>query len=191
MLDTLKDWLGTFWKILVSPTPKTFLAEAKKAHGKSTSGLGWLVFYAIYLYALTNIVNGPTSFVTLITVVILLPLAVVLLTSAMHYSYQRIAHRRDYLFDGLLYLTIAILVPLQFIFALAALLLPGGVAAIVLFLLLVYQAVLLAFALKTLAKIEYWQALLSVLIAIIAAILVSGVVVLLIYTTVANPGITR
>lgn len=188
MIDTLKDWLGTFWKIIIAPTPKTFLAEAQKADGKFASAVAWLVFCAVYLSVLSNFVIAPASVLSLITAVIVLPMAVVLFTSAMHFAYQRIAHRRQYLFDKMLYLTVSILVPLQFILINVALLLPAQFVAILAFLLLLYQAVLLAVALKAIAKIEYWQALLSVLISMIVAILASGIVLLLLYSTVTGPG---
>ena len=188
MIDTLKDWLGTFWKIIIAPTPRTFLAEAQKADAKFASAVAWLVFCAVYLSILSNFVVAPASVISFITAVIVLPLAVVLFTSAMHFAYQRIAHRRQYLFDKMLYLTVSILVPLQFILIHVALLLPAQIIAILAFVLLLYQAVLLAVALKAIAKIEYWQALLSVLVSIIVAIMASGIVLLLLYSTVTGPG---
>ena len=52
MANTLKDWFGTFWRILVSPTPRTFTEEAEKAEDKFISAIGWTVFVAFYSYLL-------------------------------------------------------------------------------------------------------------------------------------------
>jgi hypothetical protein len=189
--DTFSDWLETFWKVIVSPTPKTFLAEAKKADGKFASAVGWLVFFAVYFYILANIVIAPLGFSELITVAVALPLAFVLLTSAMHFTYQRLAHRKEYLYDKMLYMSVSILLPLQFIFVHAALLLPERLTVALSYALLLYQIALLTVAIKHIANIKYWQALVSVFISIVAGIAVALITLLLIYSTIVPPETTN
>src|SRR5258706_740296 len=168
----LKDWLGTFWKVLVSPTPQTFLTEAQKGSDKFSSALGWLIFFAIYLYALVTIGIPPLPVAAFVTAVLLIPLVVILFTSAMHFTYQRVFHRKEYLYDNLLYITFSILLPLQFIFVPLALFLPEKVSLVLIYVLLLYQIALLVMALKAIAKLEYWQALFTVFISVIVGILV-------------------
>ncbi len=168
----LKDWLGTFWKVLVSPTPKTFLAEAEKGSDKFSSALAWLVFFAIYLYGVVTIWIIPLPVVAFVAAVLLIPLVVILFTSAMYFTCQRVFHRKEYLYDKLLYITVSILLPLQFIFAPASLFLPEKVSLFLIYVLVLYQIALLVVALKTIAKLEYWQALLAVFISVVAGILV-------------------
>src|SRR6187551_1250790 len=99
MKQTLIDWLGTFWQVIVSPTPKTFLKEAKKADGKFSSALGWLVACAIYLIIITSIAAQSFSIPTMLTVLILLPLAVILFTSVLNFICQRAFRRKAYIYD--------------------------------------------------------------------------------------------
>jgi hypothetical protein len=188
MKDTLSDWLETFWRVIISPTPTTFLAEAKKADGKFASAVGWLVFVAIYFYILANIVVAPLGLPALVAVAVVLPLAFVLLTSAMHFTYQRLAHRKEYLYDKMLYISVAVLIPLQFIFVHASLLLPERLTMILSYALLLYQTALLTVAIKHIADIKYWQALVSVFVSVIAGIAVAVITLLLIYSTITPPG---
>ena len=193
MKDTLIDWLGTFWKALTLPTPETFLAEAKKADGKFASAIGWLVFYAIYIYALASvaITHAPLSIPTLLAAVLLIPMAVLLFTSAAHFICQRLFRRKEYLYDKMFYLTVAILFPVFFIFALLSLFLPPNIFALVCFILLLYQAAQLTIAIKTIADIEYWQALVTVFLSIIAGIVACGLTLILIYATITSPTIAK
>jgi hypothetical protein len=192
MKETLIDWLGTFWKVLTLPTPKTFLAEAKKADGKFASAIGWLVFYAVYIYTLASLAFGRLLAVsTLLTVMLVVPLAVLLFTSAAHFICQRLLRRKEYLYDKMLYLTVAILLPVFLIIAPLSLFLSGGVFQLLAFILLFYQVALLTIAIKTTADIEYWQALVTVFLSIVVGILVGGIIFILIRATVAPPGINN
>jgi hypothetical protein len=191
-IDTLIDWLGTFWKALTNPTPDTFLAEAKKADGKLGSAVGWLVFYAIYIYSLASIAFGRLAAIpTLLTVVLVVPLVVLVFTSAAHLICQRLFHRKKYVYDKLFYLTVAILFPIFFIFAPLSFFLPPNVFVFVYFILLLYQAAQLTIAIKAIADIEYWQALVTVFLSIVAGIVACGLTLILIYATITVPTTAR
>jgi hypothetical protein len=43
---TIQDWLGTLFAILITPFPRTYLREARKAPGKFSSAVAWLAFLA-------------------------------------------------------------------------------------------------------------------------------------------------
>lgn len=190
MKDTVIDWLGTFWKVLVSPTPEMFLQEAKKANGKFASAVGWLVFYAIYVYVLASIAinRAPLSVPTLLAAILVIPLSVLLFTSAIHFISQRMFRHKEYLYDKILYMTVSVLFPIFFIFTLLSLFLPENIFRFVSFILLLYPVALLTIGLKSIADIEYWQALLNIFLSILVAILVGGITAITIYATVAGPG---
>ena len=186
------DWLGTFWKVLTNPTPDTFLAEAKKADGKFASAVGWLVFYAIYVYTLASIAFGRLlAPPTLLTVVLVVPLAVLLFTSAAHFICQRLFRKKEYAYDKLLYLTVSIFLPIFLIITPIFLFLAGWVLALLSFILLFYQVALLTIAIKTIANIEYWQALVTVFLSIVVSILAGVIVFLVISATLAPPGLVK
>ncbi len=78
MKQTLLDWLGTFWRVLVAPTPKTFLQEAKKADGKFASAVVWLVVYALCVFGAASVVAGSVLDIpALLTILFLIPVVVI------------------------------------------------------------------------------------------------------------------
>jgi hypothetical protein len=192
MKETLLDWFGTFWKVLISPTPQTFLQEVKKAEGKFASALAWLVFYAIYMVAMASLaIRDLLSVPTLLTVVCLIPLTVILFTSVINFICQRIFHRKEYIYDQLLYITVSVLLPVFIIFAPISAFVDANIFKILIFILLFYQAAVLTVGVKTVANIAYWQAFVTVVFSIIAGIVISGILYILILSTVSPPGLTQ
>jgi len=192
MKDTLIDWLGTFWKVTTIPTPDTFLAEAKKADGKFASAVGWLVFYAIYIYALASIVTGTMqSIPAFMMLVLVIPVAVILATIAMNFFFQRVFRLKKYLYDKILYITVAVLFPIFFIFTCISLFMQGPIFALLTFIVLSYLVALLTIGMKTIADIEYWQALVCVAVSIVVGILAGVIVSLAISAMITPPGLVK
>lgn len=165
--ETIKDWLDTFWRILISPTPRTFVEETGKSRDKFASAIGWAVFTAIYSYGmpfLAGYISGLTSFLLL---VMILPLVVVLVPSAAHFMVVRVFHRKEYLYDRFLYIFTAILVVFQLIINLMFFV-PAEVRSVINYLLIAYQFVLFVIAIRAIAKIKYWQAI-TVTVSSVAA----------------------
>ncbi len=166
--EIFKDWLGTFWRILVSPTPKTFLEEAEKAENKFTSAIGWAIFIAFYSY-LPPLLKGFTfNFTTLIYMLLILPLLIVLAPSATHFVLQRVFHQKQYLYDKVLYIYTAILILFQLIITPITFFTPPDVARILNYFFIIYQFALLVIAIKAIARIKYWQAIMTILTAVVA-----------------------
>jgi hypothetical protein len=169
---TLKDWLGTFWQILISPTPKTFVAESDKAENKLGSAIGWAIFLAFYEYVVFALAGDPFDPAVLIVGLIALPLAVVLVPSSVHFILLRIFHRKQYLYDRVLYIFTAILVVFQVIATPLPFLVGLELSSIINYILYVYQFLLFGMAMKAIAKINYWQALITTVSSIMVAAVV-------------------
>lgn len=174
--ETWIDWLTTFWKILISPTPGTMRKEAEKATDKFPSAVAWLVFFAVYLFTFYTLVVKQLFIAGLIMIVLALPLSVILATSAMHFIQQRIYKRKQYLYDKFLYLTVAIVLPVQILYTpLSAILLVTSqttIGNVLGYAVLLYQAVLLVIAVKAVTKLAYSEATIIVVVSMIAAALV-------------------
>jgi hypothetical protein len=174
--ETLTDWLNTFWKILISPTPGTIRAEAEKGEGKFFSAVGWLVFLAVYAFIFYIIAAKQVLLTGLVVIVLALPLSVVLFTSAIHFIHQRIFKRKQYLYEKLMYINVAILLPIQIIYTpIWTILLETSwtnISEVLSYAVLLYQIVLLVIAVKTITNLKYWQAVITVFISIIFASLV-------------------
>lgn len=189
MKQTLLGWLESFWKVLIIPTPKTFRQEAQKADGKFASALGWLVFFAIGIIVAGSIIQqSMLNFQSMLTAIILLPLAIVFFTTVLNFICQRIFHCKAYIYDKLLYITVAIL-PAFILYLPFIGLMPADVFAISSFALFSYQVVLLIIAVKTIVQLELWQALVAVTFSIAAGILIGFVIFLLIVSTISPPEI--
>lgn len=172
--ETLTDWLTTFWKILISPTPKTFISESQKAEGKFPSAVAWLVFFTVYIFIFSIFLLGQIFITGFIGMILALPLAAVLFSSVMHFLYQRVFKRRPYIYDKLIYLNTAILLSPQFLFVpvsafvfvpLLSITFNAILTAIVLF----YQFILIMIAFQSVTRLRFWQAAVTVTLAFFAA----------------------
>ena len=174
---TLKDWITTFWRVLVSPTSKTFIAESQKAKGKFSSAIGWMIFFAIYLFIFSTIAFKQVQVIGLIFVILAFPLALIILTYVMHFVYQRVFKRNKYLYDELLYINVAILLPIQFLFVpISIIIYPSlptpTMGSILNYGIFLYQIALLVRAFTSITNLKYWQSIVTILISISISILV-------------------
>ncbi len=167
----LKDWLGTFWRILISPSLKTFTVEAEKAENKFTSALGWGVFIAIYSYVVPAIAVHVFNFTILAGLLLACPLLIALVPSATHFMLQRVFHRKEYLYNKVVYIYTAVFVIFQLIVNLAFFL-PTSIASALNYLLIAYQIVLFVIAIKAIANIKYWQAVVTILVSVAVGLII-------------------
>lgn len=172
LAETIRDWLGTFWRILILPKPKTFADEAEKASNKFGSAMGWAVFIAIYSYSVPVLAGYVFDLRILISAIIIFPLIVVLIPSATHFVVQRVFHRKEYLYDKFLYIFTAILVLFQLIINPITFFVPHQIAVVANDFVIGYQVLLFIIALKAMAKLNYWQTFVTVVITF----LVGGII---------------
>lgn len=172
--QTFNDWLTTFRKILISPGPKTFIAESKKAKRKSRSAVAWLLFFAVYIFIFSIFLLGQAFVTGFIGLLLVIPLTVTLFSYVMNLVSQKIFGNKQSMYDKLLYLNTAILVSIQFLFVpistfvlvpLSSITFNAIVADIVLF----YQFILVMIAFQSIANLRFWQAAITVTLSIFAA----------------------
>lgn len=185
MKETLFDWFGTFWKILISPTPSTFREEAQKAPGKFGSASVWLFLFSIYLAILINwALEGTLTLPNIVTIIVLIPLVVMLFAAVLNLLCRRMFNRKDH-FDELLYIGVAVLVPIFVIFAPLAAFIAPQIFSLLGFILMLYQVAQLTIAVKTIVNIEYWQAFVTVFLSIMVGIVLGFIAFVLIVATVS------
>jgi hypothetical protein len=170
--ETMKDWLSTFWRVLASPTPKTFAEEAEKAKNKFSSAIGWAVFTAAYSYLVPALFGQAFDLVFLVIAILIFPIAIVLVPSATHFMLQHAFRRKQYLYDKALYIYTAIFVLFQIIIIPITYLVPSNIVSFVDYIFIAYQFVLFVMAVKAIAKIKYWQAIVTVLVSAIIGALI-------------------
>ena len=82
----------------------------------------------------------------------------ILTTSVVHFLYQRVYHRKTYVYDRLLYIVTAIVFTFQVINSTLSLFLVVNQAAVFGYILLAYQLILLLVVIRALGKLTYGQA---------------------------------
>lgn len=171
MGQALRDWLGTFFRILTRPTTTTFQEEAQKAKGKLTGAILWIegmllmVYIAVYLYS--GYIYPPSA---ILAAIIFLPIIFLFYVFCVYTICRRVFRCTKEMYDELLYLmtsigvigvsietfTLCIPAPLNEV-------LSGGV--------LIYLAVLLVIALRAIVKLKIWEAIITVILgALLGAI---------------------
>ncbi len=167
-MDILKDWLTTFWKIIIKPTPETFLEEAKKAQGKLSTAIVWLVlsiiFICAYVYFTFDYLFPPAS---IIGTILIFPIVFLVLVFFTHLFYQRLFRRKKDRYSELLYLFVGIFVPFVVINLLVGLI--PDIGLILADIVLVYIFVLAIVAVKAVTKLKLWQSIVTVVLGLLFA----------------------
>jgi hypothetical protein len=172
--ETLTDWLRTFWKLLTSPTPKTFVSESKKAKGKFRSAVAWLMFLAVYSFIFSIFLLGQAFIIGFVGMLVVIPLTVILFSFVMNFVYQRLFKGKQSVYDKLMYLNTGILLPIQFLFVPVSTLVLVPLAsitfnAIVTDVVLFYQFALIMIAFQSITSLRFWQTAITVTLSFFAA----------------------
>ncbi len=171
--ESVKGWLITFWRVLVLPTSNTFAAESKKAKRQFGGSVAWLALFGIFVYAIGSItLKEPLSLSILVVAILLIPITVIFFTTAMHFFYQRVFHKKQYLYDEFIYLCTAILISIQVVYMLLGFILPDDFLIYLNYIVYLYQLYLVVVAYKTLTNLNYWQSIVSVVLSLGVGILV-------------------
>ncbi|MCL4273776.1 MAG: hypothetical protein QY328_03395 [Anaerolineales bacterium] len=171
-MDFAKQCLDTSLKIIASPTPATFSAEAGKGNKRFSGIVVWLVLFAIYVSIMVTIgtENLLVAPVIAITLSIFIPATVILAVSAANLVYQKVFHHNKYIYDKILYISTAIIVSIQVIALPAILLIPESFKDFLGYAVWVYQFALLSVAFKSISGLKYWQSFITTIIAVFAGI---------------------
>lgn len=167
-MDILKDWLTTFWKVIIKPTPETFIEESKKAQGKLSTAIAWLVFSILFDFLFSYFAHQflfPPAII--IGMVMFFPIAFLVFVFFIHLFYQRLFRRKKDLYSEFLYLSVGVMTPISLINLLVPLIPNVGLAlaAIV----WVYLFVLIVIAVKAVSKLNVWQSTLTVFLGLLFA----------------------
>ena len=167
---TVKDWLGSFWNILIRPTESTFVNEAKKAEGKTFSAVGSLVLFTAFfcLYNLA-VLHYDFSKGAVILGFIIIPLYFLVLAFSLDTLYRKIFHRQKSYYEEFLYIGVVIFIISQLLFYLLIWIPFLGtdyLAFTSIAVAYLYPIVLLIVAVKSLTKLTAWQATLTVILGV-------------------------
>ena len=167
-MDIVKDWLTTFWKIIIKPTPETFIEESKKAQGKLSTAIVWIVLSIILVYAFIffayDYLFHPA---TIIFATLLFPIVFLVFVFFTHLFYQRLFRRKKDYYSEFLYLFIGIFVPLSAIHFLVGLI--PNIGPTLSNIIWAYLFVLIVIAVKAVSKLKVWQSIVTVFLGFLFA----------------------
>ncbi len=190
MEATLKDWLGSFWKVTIYPARVTFINESVKAKGKTASAIGWLLFLTVFVL-LYNYAVFKFVFPVLVIILtfILFPLDSFFLVFWLDTVSRKVFKCKISYYDEFLYLGVVIAVVGQILFSILNLI-PAVRGYYLLWASYLYPIVLLIIAVQSLTKLKVWQAFVTVILSVILAFIAFiCITVLLLSMTRGIPGV--
>ncbi len=166
METTLKDWLSSFWKITVRPSQITFLHESQKAKGKLASAIGWLTFITIFNDLFVCVMHKQCFAppVTIMTFVVF-PLIFLFFALCLDTISGRVFHCQKSYYDQFLYVAAIVYVPYAIWSSLLSLL--PSIGSHLWWTSLLYPITLWTIAVKSLTKLETWQATTAVIVSLV------------------------
>lgn len=169
-MKNFKNWLRTFGKIIVSPLPKTFIKESRKAKGKTLSALGWFLFVYIFglIFSLV-ILKSKVSLYGIVAGLIFYPILFFLFVYCLNSLSKSLFHLNKDFHAEILYLVVGIYTPFSIIQAGINVLPKIGIIAG--WISYIYPLILLTIAIKSLTKLNYWKTLVTIFLSSIIAIL--------------------
>ncbi len=169
-MDTLKDWLVTFWKIIIMPMPETFIKEAKKAKGKFSSAVVWLVFLAVLIHlSIFLLFDYVYPLWVTISTILFVPITFFVFVFFIHMFYQRLFHRKKDYHAEFLYLAVGIFVPFVAIGSIVPMV--PQVGTTLAWISLLYPIILMIIAVSTITKLKAWQSTVTVFLGLFFATL--------------------
>jgi hypothetical protein len=159
-----KDWLTTFWKVLIHPLPKTFVEESHKAKDKLGDAILWLELGLIFTFCFNFIAYQyvPSLFIV-ISAILFYPIVFLFYVFITNTIYLRLFHRKESLYDEMLYFT-AVIVVMAIILSCLLSIIPM-VGSVIDGLPFLYALILLAIAIKTLSTLKLWESIVTVVLS--------------------------
>jgi hypothetical protein len=167
-MEILRAWLVTFGMIVIKPLPQTFVSESKKAKGKFSSAVAWVVFDVIATLIFTYFIAHRTySFDTILLTILVLPIAILIFAFCIYKMYLQLFGGKQDCHQKILYLIVGILVPFLLINQLVSFIPKIGI--ILSLITLIYPFILIIVAVMAITKLKIWQSIVAVLIGSLTA----------------------
>ena len=190
MEATLKDWLGSVWKVMIFPFPRTFINEAQKAKGKTASAIVALLLLTIIVNLFNYVVlDHVFSPITILAALILAPIQTFFLAFWLDTICRKLFHFNTSYYDEYLYLAVVVAIVTQTLYTILNLIpfLQGNYLLAAWYL---YPILLLTIAVQSLTKVKIWQATVIVVLSTIFALIgFACVAIFLLMMTRGMPGI--
>ena len=169
-MDMFKDWVTTFWKVVIKPVPETFVNEASKAKGKFSSAVAWLSFLAVLIHlSVFLLFDYVYPLWVTISTILFVPITFLVFVFFTHLFYQRLFHRKKDYQAEFLYLTVGISVPFVVIGSIVPVV--PQIGTTLAWISLLYPIILMIIAVRAITKLYVWQATVTVFLGLFFSVL--------------------
>jgi len=171
----IKEWLISFGKVLINPTPQTFREIASNSDRKFRAAVLWMVVFCCFLYLFSVLTSGVVlSTVPLLLFMLVIPSGILFWVFCMHLVYRLLFRGRFNLYDGLVCAAVCILIPVNLVRALLLVIPFAG--PLLSWLVIAYQVILVVVAVQAITHLKYLQAILAV---VVSSLITAGAIYLL------------
>ena len=167
-MDTLKDWLFAFWKIISRPSAGTFCELAERAEDKLGSSIAWAtstgILVLVSIYSLYRDSFRPLELITdIIYGIIAFPLLLLVWVFCVRLVAVKVFGQEQISYDALLFAFTSIFV-VWWTALIVISLVPVGIIEILTGIVYFYGLFLAVIAVKAIARLRLWQAIITVVL---------------------------
>jgi hypothetical protein len=167
-METLKDWLVTFGKIIIRPSAGTFRTEAKKAKGKLGSAIAWIVLQTVAYHLINFVARGFTDPMdSVFAMLFIFPIEFIFFVFCLHLMGKRLFHLEQDHYEEIVYLMAGILLPFMSFSYLVGLL--PDIGTILGWAITMYIPVLMVIAIKAVTRLRVGQTIVVVVLSVLLA----------------------
>ena len=167
-METLKDWLVTFGKIIIRPSAGTFRTEAKKAKGKLGSAIAWVVALTIAYHLINYVVRGCTDPIDyVLSTLFIVPIQFIFFVFCIHLLGKRLFHLKQNHYEEIVYIMGGILLPFMSINYLVGLI--PDIGSILNWPVILYIPVLMVIAINAVTNLKVGQTIVVVVFSLVLA----------------------
>jgi hypothetical protein len=171
-MSSIKQWLLSFWTVLISPTPKTFTSITQEVNDKFGEAIAWIVIIIVlFLVPISIIYDDIETFNLLVVSIVMVPIWFLLFVFLMHKMNQVFFDNNKYCYDKLLFSSVVAFVVTSIVILLLTFLsnlfFPESNNLIFLIAPVVYWFVISTISVKVIMDLNYLQSFANVLISFI------------------------
>ena len=171
-MSSIKQWLLSFWTVLISPTSKTFTSITQEVNDKFGEAIAWIVIIIVlFLAPISIIYDDIETFNLLVVSIVMVPIWFLLFVFLMHKMNQVFFDNNKYCYDKLLFSSVVVFVVTSIVILLSTFLsnlfFPESNNFIFLIAPVIYWFALSTISVKVIMDLNYLQSFANVLISFI------------------------
>ena len=174
-MASIRQWLLSFWSVLIRPTTKTFYSINKSVEDCFGGAIAWIAVVIVLYFAPASIIyDDPELFYAMIVCIIMVPIWFLLFVFVTHKVNKLMIQDDNYYYDQLLYSSAVIFVLTSLMFYVFVGLIPQLIAQenniLFIFVPIVYWLLLSTIGFKAIFDFGYVQSIITLVVSLIISL---------------------